>query len=201
MIRVLIAGALRLPREAMAAAVADIPGVQVVAQVSTGQEVTPCALRTDPNIAVLDADLPGVDGIATAQRLRSALARCRIVLVTPPNRPDLLQRALTVPVDGLLSRGASLDTLTDTVSRVAHGEQVIEAHAVAEALRTPGNPLSDSDIDILRLAARGLTPQEIGAVLHLSTGTIRNRLAAINRKSGTRNRIETLAIATRRGWI
>ncbi|WP_029900316.1 response regulator transcription factor [Nocardia brasiliensis] len=201
MIRVLIAGGLRLPREAMAAVVADIPGVRVVAQVGTGPQVTPCALRTDPTLAVLDTDLPGLDGIAAAQRLRSAVASCRIVLVTPPNRPDLLRRALEVPVDGLLSRSASLDALTHIVSRVAHGETVIEPHVVAEALHTPDNPLSASDIDILRLAARGHTPEEIGVALHLSAGTIRNRLAAINRKSGTRNRIETLAVATRRGWI
>lgn len=201
MIRVLIASSLRLPREAIATVLSGIPGVQVVAQVGVGPEVTPCALRTDPNIAVLDADLPALDGISTAIRLRSALSGCRVVLVTPPNRPDLLARALRSPVDGLLSRSASLDALTDTVNRVARGERVVEPYAVAEALQAPDNPLNAGEMDTLRLAAQGHTPAEIGAALHLSAGTIRNRLAAINRKVGARNRIETIRIASTRGWI
>ncbi|WP_306364500.1 response regulator [Nocardia sp. CC227C] len=201
MIRVLIASGLRLPREAMAAVLSGIPGVQVVAQVATGTAVAPCAVRTGPNVAVLDADLPGLDGISVAVRLRSAPSDCRVVLVTPPNRPDLLGRALTAPVDGLLSRSAPLEALTDTVNRVAHGERVLEPHAVAEALHTPDNPLGAGEVGILRLASYGHTPEEIGAALHLSAGTIRNKLAAINRKIGARNRIESIRIATTRGWI
>ncbi|MEV6279253.1 response regulator transcription factor [Nocardia sp. NPDC051832] len=201
MIRVLIGGALRLPREAMATVVSAIPGVQVVAQVGHGSEVVPCAVRTTPNLAVLDADLPGLDGISAAQRLKATLQSCRVVLLTPPNRPDLLRCALAAEVEGLLSRGASLEALTDTVIRVAHGQRAIEPQAFVEVLDSPGNPLAIRDIEMLRLASQGRTPGEIAAALHLSAGTVRNNLAAINRKIGVRNRIEAIRVATAHGWI
>ncbi|GAA5093047.1 response regulator transcription factor [Nocardia iowensis] len=201
MIRVLIAGSLRLPREAMATVLSGVPGIQVVSQVSLGTEVVPSALRTRPNLALLDADLAGLEGVSAAVQLKSVLPSCRVVLVTPPHRPDLLKSALGAQVEGLLSKAASIGALTDTVHRVAHGERVLEPHTVAEALRVPGNPLSARDIDILRLAAQGRTPGEIAATLHLSAGTIRNNLAAINHKLGTRNRIEAIRLSTQRGWI
>lgn len=201
MIRVLIAGSLRLPREALATILAGESGVEVVAQVSLGTDVVPSALRTRPNLALLDANLTGLDGVSAATQLKTALPDCRVVMVMAPHRPDLLRSALDARVEGLLSTGASIAALTDTVRRVAHGESVLEPQAVAQALRGPANPLSARDIDILRLISQGHTPDEIGAALHLSPGTVRNNLAAINRKVGTRNRIETLRTAARHGWI
>ncbi|MEU7144368.1 response regulator transcription factor [Nocardia sp. NPDC046473] len=201
MIRVLLAGGQRLPREALAAVLSGTPGVQVVSQVSLGTEVVSSAQRARPNVALLDADLPGMDGVSAAARLRSILPDCRVIIVTAPNRPDVLRSALAARVDGFLSKGASIDALTDTVRRVARGDRVLEPQAVAEAMHGPGNPLSTRDIDMLRLAAQGRTPDEIAAALHLSPGTIRNNLAAINRKVGARNRIETIRIAAGRGWI
>lgn len=201
MIRVLIGGGPRLPREAMAAVLSALPGLRVVAQVGLGTEVVPCALRTDPTIALLDADLPGLDGISAAARLHAVLPGCRVVLVTPPHRPDLLRAALTAEVDGLVSRGAPLTALTEAVSQVAQGRRAIEPQAFVEALRAPGNPLGAREVETLRLAAQGRTPGEIAAALHLSAGTVRNNLAAINRRIGARNRIEAIRIATARGWI
>ncbi|NNH75260.1 response regulator transcription factor [Nocardia uniformis] len=201
MIRVLFAGSLRLPREAMATVLSGVPGVDVVAQVPLGTDVVPSALRTRPTIALLDADLAGLDGVSAAVQLKSALPGCRVLLMTPPNRPDLLRSALAARVEGLLSKDVSISALTDAVCRVARGERVLEAHTVAEVLHMPGNPLGARDIDILRLAAAGRTPGEIAAALHLSPGTIRNILAAINRKLGARNRIEAIRIATHSGWI
>ncbi|MGX1770692.1 LuxR C-terminal-related transcriptional regulator [Nocardia brasiliensis] len=201
MIRVLIAGSLRLPREALATILAGESSVEVVAQVSLGTDVVPSALRNRPNLALLEANLAGLDGISAATQLKAALPGCRVVMVMPPHRPDLLRSALDARVEGLLSTGASIAALTDTVRRVAHGESVLEPQAVEEALRGPANPLSARDIDILRLVSQGYTPIEIGAALHLSPGTVRNNLAAVNRKLGTRNRIETLRAAARHGWI
>lgn len=201
MIRVLIAGGQRLTREALAAVLTNAPGVQVVAQVPLGTEVVPSARRTRPNVALLEAELPGLDGISAATQLRSVLPDCRVIIVTAPNRPDVLSAALAAKVAGFLSRGASIDALTDAVRRVARGDRVLEPEAVAEAMRVPDNPLSARDIEIVRLASQGRTPEEIGAALHLSAGTVRNNLAAINRKVGARNRIEAIRVAVSRGWV
>lgn len=201
MIRVLIAGGQRLPREAVAAVLSGEPGMQVVSQVALGTEVVASARRTRPNVALLDVELAGLDGVSAAARLKSVLPDCRVIVVTTPNRPDVLRSALAAQVEGFLSKGASIDALTATVRRVAHGDRVLDPQAVTEALHGPGNPLGARDVDILRLAARGRTPDEIAVALHLSPGTIRNNLAAINRKVGARNRIEAIRIAADRGWI
>ncbi|GAA0448678.1 response regulator [Streptomyces stramineus] len=201
MIRVLIADGLRLPREALAAVLSSQPGMHVVAQVQRGADVVPSALRARPDVALLDVNLPGTDGVSAATGLKAALPTCRVVLVTAPERPDTLATALKSGVEGCVGKNASVRELAETVRKVARGDRVLDPQIVADALDAPDNPLSRRDIDILRLAARGHTPTEIAEALHLSPGTVRNNLAAINRKVGTRNRIETLRIASARGWI
>lgn len=201
MIRVLIADGLRLPREALSAVLSSEPGMHVVSQVPRGDAVVPSALRTLPDVALLDAGLPGLDGVTAAAQLKAALPSCRVVIVTPPERPGSLRTALDTGVDGVLGKGLSVKELAETVRKVARGERILDPQLVTDALHAPGNPLSRRDIDILRLAAQGHTPAEIAEVLHLSPGTVRNNLAAINRKVGTRNRIETIRTASARGWI
>ncbi|WP_171170745.1 response regulator [Streptomyces sp. I05A-00742] len=201
MIRVLIADGLRLTREALSVVLASEPGMHVVAQVPRGDEVVPQALRTRPTVALLDADLPGLDGISAAKQLKAALPPCRIVILTTPERAGALRTALEVGVEGCMSKGVSVKELTDSVRKVARGERVLDPRLVTHALHAPDNPLSDRDRELLRLAAHGHTPQEIAEVLHLSPGTVRNNLAAINRKVAARNRIEAIRTASARGWI
>lgn len=201
MIRVLIADGLRLTREALSVVLASEPGIQVVSQVARGDEVVPSALRTHPNVALLDAGLTGLDGISAAAQLKAASPTCRTVLMTAVERPGLLKAALAAGVEGLMSKGVSVKELTDTIRKAARGDCVLDPRLVTDALRTSDNPLKERDVDVLRLAAQGHTPQEIARMLHLSPGTVRNNLAAINRKIGARNRIEAIRVASARGWI
>ncbi|WP_425474309.1 DNA-binding response regulator [Streptomyces alboniger] len=197
----LIADSLRLTREALSVVLASEPGMHVVAQVPRGDEIVPNALRARPTVAVLDAELPGLDGTTAAARLRAALPSCRIVILTTSERAGALRTALEVGVEGFMSKGVSVKELTDSVRKVARGERVLDPRLVADALHAPENPLSERDTEILHLAARGHTPPEIAGILHLSPGTVRNNLAAINRKVGARNRIEAIRTASARGWI
>lgn len=201
MIRVLITDGLRLTREALSVVVASEPGMQVVAQVPRGDEIAPQALRTRPTVALLDAQLPGLDGIPAAERLKAALPPCRVVILTTLERPGTLRTALELGVEGFLSKAVSVKELTDSVRKVARGERVLDPRLVTDALHTPDNPLSERDRELLRLAAHGHTPPEIAEILHLSPGTVRNNLAAVNRKVGARNRIEAIRTATALGWI
>ncbi|WP_424888240.1 response regulator [Streptomyces sp. XH2] len=201
MIRVLIADGLRLPREALSAVLSSEPGVRVVSQAPRGDAVVPSALRTRPDVALLDADLPGLDGVTVAAQLKAALPCCRVIIVTAPERAASLRAALSTGVDGVLGKGLSVKELAEAVRKVARGDRILDPQLVTDALHAPDNPLSRRDIGILRLAAQGHTPAEIAEVLHLSPGTVRNNLAAINRKVGTRNRIETIRTASARGWI
>ncbi|QEV64399.1 DNA-binding response regulator [Streptomyces spectabilis] len=197
----LIADGLRLTREALSVVLASEPGMQVVAQVPRGDEIVPNALRTRPTVALLDAHLPGLDGISAATQLKAALPRCRIAILTTPERASALRTALEVGVEGFMSKGVSVNELTDSVRKVARGDRVLDPRLVTDALHAPDNPLSERDTDLLRLAARGHTPPEIAEILHLSPGTVRNNLAAINRKVGARNRIEAIRASSARGWI
>lgn len=201
MIRVLIADGLRLPREALSAVLSLETGVHVVAQVARGDDVVPSALRVRPNVVLLDVNLPGLDGVSAAAQLKAALPACRVIVVTAHERPDVLGAALKTGVEGFMGKGASVKELAEAVRKVARGDRVLDPRIVADALHAPDNPLGPRDIDILRLAAQGHTPAEIAEVLHLSPGTVRNNLAAINRKVGARNRIETIRVASARGWI
>ncbi|MFI1253793.1 DNA-binding response regulator [Streptomyces netropsis] len=201
MIRVLIADGLRLPREALSAVLSSEPGMQVVSQVPRGDEVVPSALRARPHVALLDVNLPVMDGVSAAAQLKAALPACRVIIVTALERPGSLRAALTTGVEGFIGKGASVKELAETVRKVARGDRVLDPRIVADALHAPDNPLGPRDIDILRLTAQGHTPAEIAESLHLSPGTVRNNLAAINRKVGTRNRIETIRTASTRGWI
>lgn len=201
MIRVLIADGPRLTREALSAVLVSEPGIQVVSQVPRGDEIVPSALRTCPNVALIDTNLPGLDGISAAAQLKATLPTCRIIIVATLDRPGTLRAALTTGVEGFVGKGVSIKELIYAVRKVARGDRVLDPRLVTDALRTPDNPLNERDIDILRLAAQGHTPQEIAETLHLSAGTVRNNLAAINRKVGARNRIEAIRTASTRGWI
>lgn len=201
MIRLLIADGLRLTREALSVVLASEPGMQVVAQVPRGDEIVPNALRTRPTVALLDTHLPGLDGLSAAAQLKAALPSCRVVILTTLERASALRTALEVGVDGFMSKGVSVNDLTDSVRRVARGDRVLDPRLVTDALHTPVNPLSERETDLLRLAAHGHTPPEIAEILHLAPGTVRNNLAAVNRKVGARNRIEAIRTASAHGWI
>ncbi|GAA0371161.1 response regulator transcription factor [Actinoallomurus spadix] len=201
MIRVLLAEDMHLIRGALIALLALEPDLEVVAEVSTGDAVLPAALDHRPDVAVLDVDMPGIDGLTAATALAERLPDCRALILTALGRPETLRRALTAQVRGFMLKDSPPTELADAIRRVAAGELVIDAQLAAAAITARPNPLTEREAEVLRLAAEGAELAEMASRLHLTKGTVRNYLAAIVTKLDARNRIDAVRIATEAGWL
>jgi two-component system, NarL family, response regulator DesR len=200
-IRVLLAEDQHLIRGALVALLRLEEDLEVVAELDRGDRVVEEALRTRPDVAVLDIDLPGLDGLTAADRLHQRLPECRTLVLTGLGQPGNLLRALKVHVRGFIVKDAPAQTLADGIRRVARGERVIDPELVAAALETGSSPLTPREADVLRAAATGLSTDQIGSRLSLSPATVRNYLSNAISKVGGRNRIDAIRIARDAGWL
>jgi two-component system, NarL family, response regulator DesR len=201
MIRVLVAEDMRILRDTLVCVLNLEEDIEVVAQVAAGHEVAPAAIAQRADLAVVDIDLPGVDGLTAAAELYERLPACRVVILTVLGRPGLLRRALAAHASGFLLKDAPSDDLIDALRRVAAGERVIDPQVALAALETTNSPLSPRETDVLKRFAAGAGPADIAAELFLSYGTVRNYLASAVTKLGGRNRMDAVRIATEAGWL
>jgi two-component system, NarL family, response regulator DesR len=201
MIRVLIAEDMHLIRGALVALLSLEDDVEVVAELDRGDLIVPTALETRPDVAVVDIDLPGVDGLTAAGQLSQQLPECRTLVLTGLGQPGNLLRALKVHVRGFIVKDAPAETLADGVRRVARGERVIDPELVAAALETGSTPLTERETDVLRAASSGIPTDQIATQLSLSPATVRNYLSNAISKVGGRNRIDAIRIARDAGWL
>jgi two-component system, NarL family, response regulator DesR len=200
-IRVLIAEDMHMIRGALVALLSLEDGIEVVAELDRGDQIVAAALRTQPDVAVLDIDLPGLDGLSAAEQLYEQVPGCRTLILTGLSQPGNLLRALKVHVRGFIVKDAPAAKLADGIRRVAMGERVVDPGLVAAALETGSSPLTPRESDVLRAAAEGISTEQIGTRLHLSPTTVRNYLSNAIAKVGGRNRIDTIRIARNAGWI
>jgi len=201
MIKVLIAEDMHLIRGAIVALLGLERDIEVVAELERGDLIVATALTTEPDVAVLDIGLPGVDGLTAAERLHEELPACRVIVLTGMSQPGNLLRALKVHVRGFIPKDAPAKTLADGIRRVAAGERVIDPGMVAAALETGASPLTAREADVLRTAAHGLSTEAIGLRLSLAPTTVRNYLSNAIAKTGGRNRLDAIRIARDAGWI
>ena len=201
MIRVLLADDQRLVRGALAALLSLEDDIGVVAGVGRGDEVVAAARRTAPDVALLDVEMPGLDGIAAAAALRAEVPAVRVAIVTTFGRPGYLRRAMEAGVLGFVVKDAPTEELAAAVRRVAAGERVVDPALAAATLAGGPSPLTGREWDVLVAARDGATVADIAARLSLSEGTVRNYLSAAITKTGTRNRVEALRVAEAQGWL
>jgi two-component system response regulator DesR len=200
-IRVLIAEDMHMIRGALVALLSLEDGMEVVAELDRGDAIVATALRVRPDVAVLDIDLPGLDGLSAAEQLYELVPECRTLILTGMSQPGNLLRALKVHVRGFIVKDAPAGTLADGIRRVAKGERVVDPDLVAAALETGSSPLTPRESDVLRAAADGISTEQIGTLLRLSPTTVRNYLSNAIAKVGGRNRIDTIRIARNAGWL
>jgi two-component system response regulator DesR len=175
--------------------------VEVVAELDRGDLIVQTALQARPDVAVVDIDLPGVDGLTAAAQLYEQLPECRTLVLTGLSQPGNLLRALKVHVRGFIVKDAPAQTLADGIRRVARGERVIDPELVAAALETGSTPLTAREADVLREAETGIPTEQIATRLSLSPATVRNYLSTAISKVGGRNRIDAIRIARNAGWL
>jgi two-component system response regulator DesR len=201
MIRLLLADDQALVRGALAALLSLELDLSVVAEVDRGDLVVPTALEVRPDVAVLDIEMPGLDGIAATAALRTALPACRVLVVTTFGRPGYLRRAMEAGASGFLVKDAPAEHLADAIRRVHAGLRVVDPALAAETLATGESPLTGRERDVLVAARDGGTVADIARLLVLSEGTVRNYLSSAMGKTGARTRAEAVLIAERRGWL
>ncbi len=200
-IRVLLAEDQEMIREALAALLSFEDDIEVVAQVGRGDEVTAAALATSPDVALLDIEMPGMDGLAAAAALSDASPGTKIVILTTFGRPGYLRRAMEAGASGFVVKDSPADKLARTIRQVLQGQRVIDSELAAAALTEGASPLTPRERDVLAASQDGATIAEIAAALYLSEGTVRNYLSSCIQKTGARNRTEALRVAEERGWL
>jgi two-component system, NarL family, response regulator DesR len=200
-IRLLLADDQTLVRSALAALLELEDDFDVVAQVGRGDQVVAAALSARPDVALLDIEMPGLDGLAVATALYREVPSCRIIILTTFGRPGYLRRAMESGALGFVVKDAPAEQLAEAVRRVAAGERVVDPTLAAATLAGGASPLTGRERDVLVAARDGATVAEIAAKLFLSEGTVRNYLSAAIAKTGVRNRVEAVRVADERGWL
>jgi two-component system, NarL family, response regulator DesR len=200
-IRVLLAEDQGMVRGALATLLGLEEDLEVVAQVARGDEVVAAAQASQPDVALLDIEMPGIDGLEAAALLHQALPACVIIIVTTFGRPGYLRRAMEAGATGFVVKDGPADQLAVSIRRAAAGERVIDTALAAAALSDGSNPLTPRERDVLHAASAGATIANIATTLFLSEGTVRNYLSSAIQKTGARNRIEAVRAAEQHGWL
>ena len=201
MIRVLLADDQALVRGALAAMLGLEADIEVVAQVGSGDEVVDAAKRFQADVALLDVQMPGKDGLTAAADLRTAVPGCRVIVCTTFGRPGYLARAMAAGALGFVVKDAPPEQLVDAVRRVHAGLRVVDPVLAAESLASGASPLTDRERDVLLRARDGGTVADLAKALHLSDGTVRNHLSSAIGKTGARTRAEAVRLAEEHGWL
>jgi two-component system response regulator DesR len=199
--RIMIAEDQAMVRQALVALLGLESDIEVVAEAATGDEALAMARKHQPDVAVLDIEMPGRSGIEVARELQAERFPGRVVIVTTFGRPGYLRAAMAAGASGFLLKDAPAAQLADAIRRVAAGERVVDPALAAAALAEGDSPLTGRETDVLGAAASHDAIAEIAERLHLSPGTVRNHLSAAMHKLGARNRAEAVQIAQRKGWL
>ena len=200
-VRVLLAEDQAMVRGALAALLALEDDFEVVAEASRGDEVVSAALDALPDVALLDIEMPGGDGLAAAAALGERLPSCRVIILTTFGRAGYLRRAMESGAVGFLLKDAPASELATAIRRTMDGERVVDPGLAAAALSEGNNPLTDREREVLAAAEDGATIGDVARKLYLSEGTVRNYLSTAIKKLGARNRVEAARLAERRGWL
>lgn len=200
-IRLLLADDENLFRDALATLLGLQDDLEIVATAASGPEAVAMGLAAQPDVAVLDLQMPGADGIEAARELLAAQPKLGVLIVTSHGRPGYLKRALEVGVRGFLPKTSSAAVLGEAVRSVHRGGRYVDPELAADAIAAGSTPLSAREADVLELAADGAPVEEIARRVSLSVGTVRNYLSSATAKVGGTNRHEAAALARARGWI
>jgi two-component system response regulator DesR len=200
-IRLLLADDQAMVRGALATMLGLESDIEVVAEVGRGDEVLAAAQKTHPDVALLDVEMPGQDGIAAAGELLAALPVVRVLMVTTFGRPGYLRRAMQAGVSGFVVKDTPARQLAEMVRKVASGLRVIDPSLAAETLSSGDSPLTERETDVLSVARAGGTVADIARSLSLSEGTVRNYLSSAIGKTSARTRADAVRIAEHNGWL
>ncbi|MFJ4265681.1 response regulator [Paenarthrobacter nicotinovorans] len=200
-IRLVIADDQALVRGALAALLGLETDIEVVAELGDGTGVVSAVLEHSADVAMLDVEMPGLDGISAAAAVRSAAPSCRVLMVTTFGRPGYLRRAMQAGASGFVVKDTPARQLAEAVRRVHNGLRVVDPSLAEESLMSGDSPLTERETEVLKAASDGGTVADIAKAAALSEGTVRNYLSAAMAKTGARTRAEAVRLAEDYGWL
>jgi two-component system, NarL family, response regulator DesR len=201
MIRIVIAEDQKMLRGAFASLLNFEDDIEVVAEVPDGQQAWDAIQQHQPDVCLLDIEMPHISGLELAESIRQAGLPCKIMIVTTFARPGYLQKAMDAQVEGYLLKDEPIDFLIAAIRRVMKGERVVSTDLAAALFMKEENPLSEREIEMLRLTKEGMTTGEISKALFLTRGTVRNYLSSAIQKLAAESRQQAVAIAEDKGWL
>jgi len=201
MIRVIIAEDQQMLRGALTSLLTFETDIKVLAEVSDGQKAWEVIQREQPDVCLLDIEIPFISGLELAEKIRNANIPCKIIIVTTFARPGYLQKAIDSQVNGYLLKDEPIDFLIESIRKVMNGERVISMDLAATLFMKENNPLSERETEVLRLVKDGLATREISKVLFLTKGTVRNYLSSAIQKLEAESRQQAVNIAMEKGWL
>ncbi|MGG4093626.1 response regulator transcription factor [Paenibacillus lautus] len=201
MIRIVIAEDQKMLRGAFASLLNFEDDIEVVAEVPDGQQAWDAIQQHQPDVCLLDIEMPHISGLELAESIRQTGLPCKIMIVTTFARPGYLQKAMDAQVEGYLLKDEPIDFLIAAIRRVMKGERVVSTDLAAALFMKEENPLSEREIEMLRLTKEGMTTGEISKALFLTRGTVRNYLSSAIQKLAAESRQQAVAIAEDKGWL
>lgn len=200
MIRILLAEDQALVRGALATLLDFEDDFAVVATAGDGAEAVKLAMALQPDVALIDIEMPKLSGLEVVEQLRTRVPTCKCIVVTTFARPGYMQRAVKAGACGYLLKDTQVEELAAAIRRIVAGERVMSPALMVAAMES-ANPLTKREIQVLRLAATGQTTRELARALSLSEGTVRNYLSEVFSKLAASSRQEAIKIAETQGWI
>lgn len=201
MIRIMIAEDQRMLRGALGSLLDLNDDIEVIAEVENGEEALNSILALQPDVCLMDIEMPLKTGLEVAEELKKQSSPCKIIILTTFARPGYFRRAVQAGVHGYMLKDGSSDDLAETIRNVVKGKREFAPELVFGSLQEKENPLTEREQEIMKLAAEGKTAKEISAELYLSAGTVRNYISETISKLNAKNRVEAISLAKEKGWL
>ncbi|RDI41860.1 response regulator transcription factor [Falsibacillus pallidus] len=174
--------------------------MKVIGHAMTGDEALSSILKLEPDVCLMDIEMPGKTGLEVAEELAMRGSNSKIIILTTFARPGYFERAVKTGVHGYLLKDSEIDELAEAIRKCVKGKRIFSPELTFNVIREE-NPLTAKEQEILRYAALGKTTKEITSELYLSSGTVRNYISEILQKLDAKNRTEAASIAKQKGWI
>lgn len=201
MIRLVMAEDEQLMREAVVSLLNLESDLQIVGTASDGTGAIEKLRAHRPDIALLDLEMPVLDGVQVAERMAVEDPSLRCIILTRHARPGVLRRALSAGVAGFVSKTVPAATLAQIIRRVHRGGRYVDPELAITALDTQDNPLTARELQVLRHVHPAATATDIARAVHLSSGTVRNYLSSAMHKLGVHTRLQAVEHARDHGWL
>ena len=198
MIRVVIAEDQKMLLGALAALLELENDIEVAGRAENGEEAVELVRRLQPDVCVMDIEMPGMSGLEAAEQLKDT--GVKVIILTTFARPGYFERAVKAGVHGYLLKDSPSEELAEAIRSVAAGRRVFAPELMDFAFREE-NPLTEREHEVLMLLAEGKSTKEISSMLYLSNGTVRNYISAILDKLNVGNRIEAIKRFREKGWF